>query len=274
MTSEISFSDGRSIPQMGLGVWQIPDDETVGVVSSAIKAGYRLIDGAFIYGNEVGMGKGIAQSGVPREDLFVTTKVWNSEQGYDKTRSAIEASLGRIGLEYLDLCLIHWPCPSKGLYVETWKAFIDAQKDGQIRSIGVSNFNPDHLDRIIGETGVAPVLNQIEVNPRLVQADMRAANAARQIVTQSWTPLGQLASFDAPAVVAIAERLSRTPAQVILRWHIQLGVSVIPRSTKLEHLKGNLDVAEFTLTDADMAAISALDEGVRCGPDPVDFHDE
>lgn len=274
MTSDISFSDGRSIPQMGLGVWQIPDDETVGVVSSAIKAGYRLIDGAFIYGNEVGMGKGIAQSGVPREDLFVTTKVWNSEQGYDKTRSAIEASLGRIGLEYLDLCLIHWPCPSKGLYVETWKAFIDAQKDGQIRSIGVSNFNPDHLDKIIGETGVAPVLNQIEVNPRLVQADMRAANAARQIVTQSWTPLGQLASFDAPAVVAIADRLSRTPAQVILRWHIQLGVSVIPRSTKLEHLKGNLDVAEFTLTDADMAAISALDEGVRCGPDPVDFHDE
>lgn len=274
MTDDILFNDGNSIPRLGIGVWQIPDDATVGVVSSAIKAGYRLIDGAFIYGNEVGMGKGIAQSGVARDDLFVTSKVWNSEQGYDKARRAIEASLKRIDLDYLDLCLIHWPCPSKDQYVDTWKAFIDAQKDGQVRSIGVSNFNPDHLDRIIGETGVSPVLNQIEVNPRLVQTQMRAENEKRNIVTQAWTPLGQLLSFDAPAILEIAQRLNRTPAQVILRWHIQLGVSVIPRSTEETHLKQNLEILDFTLTEADMAAINALDEGVRCGPDPVDFEDE
>jgi 2,5-diketo-D-gluconate reductase A len=268
------FSDGHSIPRLGLGVWQIPDDETVGVVSSAIKAGYRLIDGAFIYGNEVGMGKGIAQSGVPREELFITSKVWNSEQGYDTTRRAIEASLERIGLEYLDLCLIHWPCPAKNKYVETWKAFIDAQKDGSVRSIGVSNFNTDHLDRIIGETGVAPVLNQIEVNPRLSQTHMRAHNDGRNIVTQAWTPMGQLASFDTSAITSIADRLSRSPAQVILRWHIQLGVSVIPRSTSQAHQIENLQVLDFTLTDADMDAINALNEGVRCGPDPANFEDE
>lgn len=274
MANDIPLSDGHSIPRIGLGVWQIPDDETDGVVSSAIKAGYRLIDGAFIYGNEVGMGKGIAQSGVARDDLFVTSKVWNSEQGYDKARHAIAASLKRIDLDYLDLCLIHWPCPSKNQYVATWKAFIDAQKDGQVRSIGVSNFNPEHLDRIIEETGVSPVLNQIEVNPRLIQSDMRAQNAKRKIVTQAWTPLGQLASFDAPAVVAISGRLGRTPAQVILRWHVQLGVSVIPRSTEIAHLTQNLQVTDFILTEDDMAAISALEEGVRCGPDPSDFEGE
>lgn len=274
MTDDISFSDGHSIPRLGLGVWQIPDDETVDVVSSAIKAGYRLIDGAFIYGNEIGMGKGIAQSGTAREDLFVTSKVWNSEQGYDKVRRAIEASLKRIDLDYLDLCLIHWPCPSKNQYVETWKAFIDAQEDGQVRSIGVSNFNPDHLDRIIGETGVSPVLNQIEINPRLIQTQMRAENDKRNIVSQAWTPLGQLLSFDAPAIIAISHRLNRAPAQVILRWHIQLGVSVIPRSTEMAHLTQNLEVADFELTNDDMAAINALDEDQRCGPDPVDFEDE
>jgi len=274
VTDHIPFSDGHTIPSLGLGVWQIPDDQTPDIVSSAIKAGYRLIDGAFIYGNEVGMGKGIASSGVPRDDLFITSKLWNSEQGYDKTRRAIEASLQRIGLDYLNLCLIHWPCPTKDLYVETWKAFVDAQQDGQLRSIGVSNFNPDHLDRIIGETGVTPVLNQIEVNPRLVQAEMRAENDRRNIVTQAWTPLGQLLSFDAPAIQSIADRLGRSPAQIILRWHLQLGVSVIPRSTEIAHLKQNLETADFTLTESDMAAINALDEGVRCGPDPVDFEDE
>lgn len=282
MNKTLTFSDGNTIPRLGIGVWQIPDGETANIVATAIKAGYRLIDGAFIYGNEVGMGKGIADSiagsgadsGVARKELFVTSKVWNSEQGYDKARRAIDASLRRIGLDYLDLCLIHWPCPAKNQYVETWKALIDAQKEGKIRSVGVSNFNPDHLDRIIGETGVSPVLNQIEVNPRLVQTALRAENDKRNIITQSWTPLGQLASFAAPAVQAISTRLGRTPAQVILRWHLQLGVSVIPRSTESAHLVQNLEIWDFELTPEDMAAISALDEAVRCGPDPMTFEVE
>lgn len=274
MNKTLEFSDGRAIPRLGIGVWQIPDDDTAGIVSAAIQAGYRLIDGAFIYGNEVGMGKGIAQSGVARSDLFITSKVWNSEQGYDTARRAIDGSLKRIGLDYLDLCLIHWPCPSKNQYVATWKALIDARKDGQIRSIGVSNFNPDHLDRIISETGVSPVLNQIEVNPRLVQTELRAENAKRNIITQAWTPLGQLASFKAPAIQEITARLGRSPAQVILRWHVQLGVSVIPRSVELAHLTDNLKVWDFELSPTDMAAISALDEGMRCGPDPKTFEDE
>jgi 2,5-diketo-D-gluconate reductase A len=274
MNKTLEFSDGRAIPRLGIGVWQIPDDDTAGIVSAAIQAGYRLIDGAFIYGNEVGMGKGIAQSGVARSDLFITSKVWNSEQGYDRARRAIDGSLKRIGLDYLDLCLIHWPCPSKNQYVATWKALIDARKDGQIRSIGVSNFNPDHLDRIISETGVSPVLNQIEVNPRLVQTELRAENAKRNIITQAWTPLGQLASFKAPAIQEITARLGRSPAQVILRWHVQLGVSVIPRSVELAHLTDNLKVWDFELSPTDMAAISALDEGLRCGPDPKTFEDE
>ncbi|MES0864329.1 aldo/keto reductase [Ruegeria sp. SCPT10] len=274
MDKAIELSDGHVIPRLGVGVWQIPDEDTAGVVSSAIKAGYRLIDGAFIYGNEVGMGKGVEQSGVDRGELFITSKVWNSEQGYDEARKAVEDSLERIGLDYLDLCLIHWPCATKNQYVETWRALIDAQKDGQVRSIGVSNFDPDHLDRIIGETGVLPVLNQIEVNPRLVQTAMRAENAKRNIVSQAWTPLGQLASFDAPAIQAICNRLGRSPAQVILRWHLQQGVSVIPRSTDLSRLKQNQEIWDFELTEKDMVAISALDEGVRCGPDPAEFEDE
>lgn len=274
MNNAIKLSDGHSLPRLGLGVWQIPNEDTAGVVSTAISAGYRLIDGAFIYGNEDGMGKGIAQSDVARDELFVTSKVWNSEQGYDKARRAIDDSLKRIGLEYLNMCMIHWPCPVKDQYVDTWKALIAAQKDGQIRSVAVSNFNPDHLDRIIGETGVSPVVNQIEVNPRMVQEKMRAENEARNIVSQAWTPMGQLASFDTPAIVDICSRLERTPAQVILRWHLQLGLSVIPRSTKIMHLKQNLEAANFELTDQDMAAISALDEGQRCGPAPEAFEDE
>lgn len=278
MDKTLTFSDGHAIPRLGIGVWQIPDQDTGAIVSAAIAAGYRLIDGAFIYANEPGMGQGIAQAiaetDVTRGDLFVTSKVWNSEQGYDKTRKAIEDSLKRIGLDYLDLCLIHWPCPVKDQYVDTWRAFIDAQNDGQLRSIGVSNFNADHLDRIITETGVAPVMNQIEINPRMVQEDMRAKNAKRNIVTQAWTPMGELKSFEAPALVEIANRLNRSVPQVILRWHLQLGVSVIPRSQNVEHIKANLGVWDFELTNEEMAAISYLNENARCGPAPDDFEAE
>lgn len=272
--TQLTLNDGRSMPQFGFGVWQIPGEAVPGVVTDAVNLGYRLIDGAFIYGNEAEMGAGIRQATVPRDDLFVTSKVWNADQGYDAARKAIDGSLARIGLEYLDLCLIHWPCPQKSLYVETWQALIDARAAGQIRSIGVSNFNADHLDRVIEETGVTPAVNQIEVNPRMQNTAMCAANAARNVLTQAWTPLGQGASFTAPAIVEAAKRAGVSPAQVVLRWHVQLGHSVIPRSTNAAHLAQNLDSLGFELTDAEMAAIAALDEGVRCGPDPLEFEDE
>lgn len=272
--ADITLNDDHCIPQFGIGLWQIPDAKVPAIVAAAVAQGYRLIDGAFIYGNEPGLGEGIRQAAAPRADLFVTSKVWNSEQGYDKTRRAIEGSLKRIGLDYLDLILIHWPCPSKDLYVETWKALIAAKEDGLVRSIGVSNFEAAHLDRIIGETGVTPALNQIELNPRLQQAEMRAVNDTRGIVTQSWTPLGNGASFDAPAIQAVCARTGKSPVQVILRWHVQLGVSVIPRTTRPERLAGNLDVFDFELSAQEMQAIAKLDAGVRCGPDPMEFEQE
>lgn len=274
MSNRLELNDGHSMPQIGLGVWQVAQDKTANVVSTAIQAGYRLIDGAYIYGNEASMGQGIRQSGVPRSDLFVTSKVWNGDQGYDTARRAIEASLKRIGLGYLDLCLIHWPCPSKDQYVDTWRAFIDAQKDGQLRSIGVSNFMTEHLDRIIDETGVSPVLNQIEINPRLGQAQMRAENKTRNILSQSWTPLGNGASFDTLAIAKACQRTGRSPVQVILRWHIQLGLSVLPRSVNPGHQIQNLQVWDFELTNDEIAAISDLNEDQRCGPSPDTFEME
>ncbi|MEQ8343747.1 MAG: aldo/keto reductase [Marinovum algicola] len=271
---QLPLNDDRHLPQLGIGVWQIDDATTPGVVSTAVELGVRLIDGAFIYGNEASMGEGIRQALVSRDALFVTSKVWNADQGYDSARAAIDGSLGRIGLDYLDLALIHWPCPARDQYVETWRALIDARAAGKVRSIGVSNFNPDHLDRLIDETGVTPAVNQIEINPRFQNAGVRAANDARGIVSQAWTPLGNGKSFDAPAIREAAARSGKSPAQVILRWHVQLGHSVIPRSTKRDHLASNLDVMDFELTGAEMAAVAALEAGARCGPDPESFEAE
>lgn len=269
--SLLSLLDGKSIPQLGFGLWQVPEDITGGVVEQALKLGYRLVDGAAIYGNEVGQGEGLRASGLPRDDVFVTTKVWNENQGFDSTLKAIDASLDRLGLDAVDLCLIHWPCPDKGLYVDTWKAFIHAKKEGKLRSIGVSNFAPDHLERVIGETGVTPVLNQIEVHPRLQQSKLRAFHAEHKIITQSWTPLGQSKSFDNPVIVSISERLGKTPAQIVLRWHVQLGCSVIPRSTNAERMAQNMALFDFELSADDMAAIAGLDADDRLGPDPATF---
>jgi len=271
MTPMLPLSDGRQIPQLGFGLWQVPAATTAETTASALKLGYRLVDGAAIYGNEEGQGDGIRQSGLPREDIFVTTKVWNSEQGFDKAIRAAEASLKRLGLDRVDLLLIHWPCPSKDLYLDTWRALIRLREEGKARSIGVSNFQEPHLERIIGETGVSPVLNQVEINPRLQQAALRAFHEKHGIVTQSWTPLGQGRSFDAAPVQAAARRTGKSPAQVILRWHIQIGASVIPRSTREAGLKENLDLFDFALTEDEMAAIATLDEGSRCGPDPARF---
>lgn len=267
----VKLNDGRHIPQLGMGVYQIPNETLPDVIAAGVELGYRLIDGAFFYDNEQGMGEGVRKANAPREDLFVTSKVWTSDHGYDQARRAIENSVKATGLDYLDLMLIHWPCPEKNLYVDTWKALIAAREDGLVKSVGVSNFNPDHLDRIIDETGVAPVLNQIELHPRMQQAAMRAENEKRGVLTQSWTPLGRGAAFDSPVIETIAARTGKTPAQVVLRWHIEMGASAIPRSSRKERLAENFDIFDFQLTASDMDTISALETGTRLGPDPLSF---
>ena len=270
-TDRLRLNDGHSSPAFGLGIWQVPADQTAATVAAAVRLGYRLIDGAVIYGNEAGLGDGLRDSGVPRDEVFVTTKVWNSDQGHDATLWAVESSLGRLKLERVDLCLIHWPVPAQDRYIDTWRALIRLRAEGRVRSIGVSNFTGAHLERLVGETGVIPVLNQIELNPRLQQADLRALHDRMGIVTQSWTPLGQGRSFDAAPVLAAAQRTGKSPAQVILRWHIELGLSVIPRSTRREGLAENRDIFSFELLPDEMAAMAGLDVGVRCGPDPMTF---
>lgn len=267
----MTLNDGRTMPQLGTGIWQIEDAKTPEVVAGALRVGYRLIDGAAAYKNEAGMGRGIRDSDVVRDQIFVTSKLWNDAQGHDAALRAFDATMERSGLDYLDLYLIHWPLPAMDAYVETWKALIRLRDEGRVRSIGVANFHEPHLRRLIDETGVAPALNQIELHPSLTQERMRAVNKQLGIVTQSWTPLGRGDSFDAPAIRDAAARTGRTVAQVILRWHIQHGLSVIPKSEKPERLAENFDVLDFTLTPEEMSAIDALDRGHRTGPDPDTF---
>ena len=265
----LALNDGRSIPQLGLGVWRTPADETAQAVKAALGAGYRHIDTAAIYGNEAGVGEGLRASGVPRGDVFITTKLWNAEQGLDTTLRAFDASMKLLGLEQLDLYLIHWPCPARGLYVDTWRAFVRLQAEGRVRSIGVSNFEPEHLDRLVQETGVKPVLNQIELHPRFQQHALRDYHAAHGTATQAWSPLGQGQLLADPAIVPIARKHGKTPAQVIVRWHIEMGHVVIPKSVNAGRIAENADVFGFTLDAGDMAAIAGLDdfEG-RIGPHP------
>jgi len=267
----LAFNDGQSIPQFGFGIWRVPQEVTADAVAGALGLGYRLIDGAYLYLNEQGLGEGLRRSGVPRDEVFLTTKVWNNEQGRAKARASVERSLETIGVDQLDLVLIHWPVPEQDLYVETWEAFIEMRDEGLMRSIGVSNFNADHLDRIIDATGVVPVLNQIELNPELQQPRMRAANAARGIVTQAWTPLGNGRSFASEPLTGIAKRTGKSPAQVVLRWHLQLGTAVISRSVNPGRQAENIDIFDFELTDSEMAAMATLDIGLRTGPDPSVF---
>ncbi|AJP04700.1 oxidoreductase [Streptomyces cyaneogriseus subsp. noncyanogenus] len=268
----IILNNGVEMPQLGFGVWQVPDDEAETAVATALEAGYRSIDTAAIYGNEEGTGKAIAASGLPREELFVTTKLWNDDQGYDATLRAFETSLAKLGLEYVDLYLIHWPLPSQDRYVDTYKAFEKLHADGLIRAIGVSNFLPEHLDRLIAETSVVPAVNQIELHPHLQQRAVREYHAGQGIATEAWSPLGQgKGLLEVPAIVAIARKHDRTPAQVVLRWHIQLGNVVIPKSVTPSRIKENIDVFDFSLDDEDLAAISALNEDRRLGPDPATF---
>jgi diketogulonate reductase-like aldo/keto reductase len=272
MTSSVpvlDLNDGNKAPQLGFGVFQIPDGETADAVASALAAGYRSLDTAAIYKNEAGVRQGIERSGVARGDIFLTTKLWNAEQGFDSTLKAFDASLAKLGTDYVDMYLIHWPTPKRELYIDTWKAFIRLREEGRIRSIGVSNFQPAHLERLVKETGVVPVVNQIELHPDFAQNDVVAANTKLKIITESWSPLGQGGDLlKNEALVAIGKKHGKTPAQVVIRWHVQLGHMVIPKSVTPERIKANIDVFDFELSADEMKAIDALDAGNRMGPHP------
>ncbi|GAA4893402.1 aldo/keto reductase [Streptomyces coeruleoprunus] len=268
----LTLNNGVTMPQLGFGVWQVPDDEAAAAVGTALEAGYRSIDTAAVYENERGTGQAVVASGIPRDELFVTTKLWNSEQGYDSTLRAFDASLERLGLDYVDLYLVHWPVPARDAYVDTYKAFEKILADGRARAIGVSNFLPEHLERLMDATSVVPVVNQIELHPQLAQGELRAFHARHEIATEAWSPLGQgRGLLEVPAVVAVARKHGRTPAQVVLRWHLQLGNVVIPKSVTPSRIRENIDVFGFELDAEDMAAFAALDEGRRLGPDPAEF---
>ncbi|MEV0356963.1 aldo/keto reductase [Nocardia sp. NPDC050697] len=264
----IVLPDGNVIPQLGFGVFQVPADEAATVVTKALEVGYRSIDTAAIYGNEEGTGRAIRESGLPRDEVYVTTKLWNSEQGYDSTLRAFDESLKRLGLEYLDLYLVHWPVPKADRYVDTFKAFQALKADGRVRSIGVSNFTPAHLERIIAETGEIPAVNQVELHPRFIQAPLRSFHQSHAIATEAWSPLGQGQVLDDPVITSIARQLGRTPAQVVIRWHLQLGNIVIPKSVTPERIESNFDVFGFELTAEQVEAISGLNADARIGGDP------
>jgi 2,5-diketo-D-gluconate reductase A len=267
----VTLNNGVEMPQLGFGVFKVPDDQAADAVAAALEVGYRSIDTAAAYGNESGVGQAIAQSGLDRGDLFVTTKVWNTEQGYDSTLASFDASLGRLGLDQLDLFLIHWPAPATDRYADTWRALEKLYADGRVRAIGVSNFHPDHLQRLFDESDLVPAVNQIELHPALQQVELREFDAAHGIATEAWSPLARGHLLDNPVLTAIAARLGVTPAQVVLRWHLQLGNVVIPKSVTPTRIAENLEVFGFELTDDDLKQIATLERGYRTGPNPDEF---
>jgi diketogulonate reductase-like aldo/keto reductase len=262
---------GETIPQLGFGVFQVPAAETEQAVMLALRTGYRHIDTAAAYRNEAGVAQGMRAAGLDPDEVFVTTKCWNDDQGREKARRACEASLGRLEAHHLDLYLIHWPVPSHDRYVDTWRTFIEMRDEGMIRTIGVSNFEPAHLRRLIEETGEAPALNQVELHPYLQQQGLRREHEELGILTEAWSPLAQGAVLEDPTIVELADRHERTPGQIVIRWHLQLGNVVIPKSVTPERIRQNFDVLDFDLSAEEMSAIEALDRGERTGPDPETF---
>ncbi len=268
----ISLNNATQLPQVGLGVFQVGDSEVIDAVGEALRAGYRSIDTAAGYHNERGVGRAIAESGLSRAEVFVTTKLANGDHGRDRALRAFDASLGLLGLDYVDLYLIHWPRPHHDQYVETWRAFEKIYAEGRARAIGVSNFQIPHLRRLLDESDVVPALNQIELHPYLVQADLRAFHSEHGIVTEAWSPLAKGGRLLAdPVVTTLAEKYARTPAQIVLRWHIQLGNVVIPKSVTPARISENIDIFDFELDPDDVEALADLDAGHRTGPDPDTF---
>jgi 2,5-diketo-D-gluconate reductase A len=268
----ITFHDGRTAPQLGYGVWQVENDQAPAAVGTALKEGYRLVDTAAAYRNEQGVGKGIAQSGLDRDALFVATKLWNNQHGHEKTVAAFNKSLGKLGLDYVDLYLIHWPVAKQRLFVQAWEAMIGLRDEGRAKSIGVCNFNIPHLQTLLDKTGVLPVINQIELHPYFQQAELRRFHAEHDIVTEAWSPLDRGGVLNDPVLGAIANKHKRSVAQVVLRWHVQLGNMVIPKSVTPSRIRENIRVFDFSLDDDDMQAIAGLDRADgRRGPDPDEF---
>lgn len=269
----VTLNNGLDMPQLGFGVWKVPEEEVTDAVSSAIKAGYRSIDTAKVYGNEAGVGKAIKESNVPREDLFITTKLWNADQGYENTLKAFDESMEKLGLDYLDLYLIHWPTPAYDTYVESYKALEKLYHDGRVKAIGVCNFNIDHLERITNECDVKPVLNQVECHPYLQQKELKAFCKEHDIYLEAYSPLMNGRDVLAEeAITTIAKRHNKTAAQVILRWHLQSESIVIPKSVTPSRIKENMDVFDFELSASDMDKIASLDSGVRINNDPAEMN--
>ncbi|WP_329171860.1 aldo/keto reductase [Streptomyces sp. NBC_01477] len=268
----LTLNNGIAIPQLGFGTYQIEPQDTREAVRTALDIGYRHIDTAQMYGNEKEVGQAVRDSGLPRGEVFVTSKLNNGHHAYGDALSAFARTLDDLGLEYLDLFLIHWPLPEVGDYVETWKALEEILRSGRVKAIGVSNFQPHHVERLLKETGTVPAVNQIEVHPYLTQDDVRAFDTAHGIATEAWSPIAQGKVLDDPVITAIAERLDRTPAQVTLRWHLQRGDIVFPKSVTPARVAENFRLFDFDLAQDDVDAISALDRGERTGPDPDTFN--
>lgn len=267
--SDIQLNDGKKIPRLGIGVWQVGEGESPAVVCEAILAGYRLIDTAAAYNNETGVGQAVKAAEVKRADLYITTKLANDRHTYDETLKAFDESMNRLQLDYLDLYLIHWPAPKRGTYVDSWKAFKKLRDDGRVKSIGVSNFTQDHLQRLFDETGTVPVLNQIELHPQFQQRALRDFHDKHGIATESWSPLGQGKLLQNDTILDIAKKHAKTPAQIIIRWHLESGLVVIPKSASSARIHENIEVFDFHLDDDDLTAIAKLDrEDGRIGPDP------
>jgi len=267
----VALHDGVEIPQLGFGVFQVPPEKTQETVERALEAGYRHIDTAAAYRNERGVGAAIAASGIPREEIFVTTKLWNSSQGYEPALGAFEKSIARLGLDYADLYLIHWPAPAEGRALDSWRAFERIKLDGRARTIGVSNFRVEDLEMLEREAQVLPTVNQIELHPHLQQGELREWHADRRVATEAWSPLAQAELLSNATIAAVSSRRDRTPAQVILRWHLQLGNVVIPKSATPARIRENIALFDFELSDEDMTELAALDVGKRIGPDPASF---
>jgi 2,5-diketo-D-gluconate reductase A len=267
----ITLRDGVEIPQLGFGVFQVPPEDTQRAVEEALAIGYRHIDTAAAYRNEAGVGAAVSASGLAREELFITTKLWNSEQGYDSALAGFDKSLGRLGMQHVDLYLIHWPMPGAGLYLDTWRAFEKIHSDGGARSIGVSNFRVEDLETLEREADEMPTVNQIELHPRLQQSELRAWHADHGIATEAYSPLAQGGLLEDGTIATVAAHHDRSPAQTILRWHLQLGNIVIPKSVTPERIRENFEITDFELSEDDMAAIARLDSGERTGPDPSNF---